>query len=397
MSINERPITIVGGGIGGLVLAIALAQKNYKSQVLEQAPQFRELGAGIQLCPNVLKMFDYLNMLPALDDVASYPDDMVFHDALTGSELLRVPYGNSTELVARFGYPLAVFGRGDLLKKLLSECKKYPEITLKTSARVLHYKETKDGVIAITEQGEEIEGEVLVGCDGLWSKIREQLIGDGSPQPSNQIAYRGTIPIQKVNTKLCPNDIVHWNGPNFHVVHYRIGKGELFNIYATFRSEDKLQPSDHDGSNKVDELKKQFSQAHPKVQELLTHVDTQMMWVICDRKPIKEWAKGKVIMMGDAAHPTFPYMTQGAGMAVEDAVVLADKIAKHKGNYTSAFTAFQQDRYLRCAQTTYVSRFNSDFQQADGLMREVANQHLSKMNYTQLYDYLDWAFSGIDL
>lgn len=390
---TSLPIIIVGGGIGGTTAALALAKKGIPSILLEQAPQFRETGAGIQLCPNVFKMFDYLGIVDEIKSIAIFPDHLIYVDGINGHRFLNIPLKGP--LIERFKYPYGVFHREDLLKALIKECKKYPLITLNTGARVIEIKDEKSHVIVKTEDGRVFEGSVLIGCDGLWSVARDYVVGKELPRFTGHIAYRGVVDIKTVDPKLCPNDVYHWVRDNSHLVHYPIGVQGLFNIIAIFQT-DREYPM-NDITPNSDELEERFAGSQPEIMALLPYVKRERKWMLYDRDPIKEWFKGRVVLLGDSAHPTLPYLTQGGGMAIEDAVVLANKISEYKDDYESAFLSYQQERYLRCAYVQLFSRAYGETHHSSGVARELRDYLISKRSLEENYEWLAKLYDGIEV
>lgn len=387
------PILIVGGGIGGMTLALSLAQKGVSSTVLEQAPYFRETGAGILLCPNVFKMFEILGLRKDMEEIASFPENLIYADGLSGFEFFKVPMGKS--IVEQFGYPYGSFHREELLRMLISACRQYPLVQLITSAKVINVEEKGDKVFAQTEGGETYTGAALVGCDGLWSLVRKNIVDDGEPRFAGHITHRGIVALDKLPEKLRPNNVVHWDRPDAHLVQYPIGKKGLFNIVAVCQTHKPRNAADSQGD--PEELYERFKGSRPEVLELLKHVDTSRLWMLFDRIPVKEWSKGKMTLLGDACHPTLPHLTQGAGMAIEDAVVLARKVQLNRGNYEKAFQEYQQNRYLRTAQVQIFSKAYGEAHHAKGVARELKNSLISKRTLQENYDWLGMIYRGIEI
>src|SRR5579864_2987606 len=215
---EQLPFIVAGGGIGGLATALALSRRGLASHVLEAAADFREIGAGIQLGPNVFKMFDLLGLTGPIEDIAVFPDNLIMRDALSGELVTSIPLKGLFR--ERYGYPYAVIHRGDLHAVLLEACRATPLVTLTPTQKVETYVERGDRVVVNTEQGGAYEGVALIGADGLWSKVRAQLLGDGKPRVSGHIAYRGVIPTREVPSHLQSNDVILWAGPKTHLVHY---------------------------------------------------------------------------------------------------------------------------------------------------------------------------------
>ncbi|OGA16166.1 MAG: salicylate hydroxylase [Betaproteobacteria bacterium RIFCSPLOWO2_02_FULL_65_20] len=394
MARKDLPILVVGGGIGGLAAALALSKKGRAVQVLEQAPTFAEIGAGIQLGPNVFKMFDYLGLTEAIDRTAVYPGNLIMRDALTGEELIRVPVG-SEAFRAKYKFPYGVIHRADIHTAFLEACRKSPLVTLSASQKVAGYEDKGDRVAVSTEGGASFEGELLIGADGLWSKVREQLVGDAKPRVSGHIAYRAVIPTPKVPSHLQQNDVVLWGGPKTHLVHYPLRRGEVYNLVVVFHSSRYEEGWDTYGD--PDELRERFRGERPEVLEFLAMVDAWKMWVLCDREPIKGWSKGRIVLLGDAAHPMLQYLAQGACMATEDAVVLANKLETSKGDHASAFAAYEQDRYLRTARVQLTARFYGEIYHATDVRRDLRNSLLKATSPEAAINGPAWLYGGIEV
>jgi len=392
MAAKDLPILVVGGGIGGLAAALALARKGRAVHVLEQAATFAEVGAGIQLGPNVFKMFDYLGLTEAIDQTAVYPENLVMRDALSGEELIRVPVG-SAAFRARFKFPYGVIHRADIHGAFLDACRKSPLVKLSASQKVLGYEDKGDRVVVNIEGGAAQEGELLVGADGLWSQVRAQLVGDGKPRVSGHIAYRAVIPTPQVPEHLRQNNVVLWGGPKTHLVHYPLRRGEVYNLVVVFHSSRYEEGWDTYGD--PEELHERFKGQRPEVLEYLAMVNAWKMWVLCDREPIKGWSKGRVVLLGDAAHPMLQYLAQGACMATEDAVVLANKLEAAKGDYATAFQTYEQERYLRTARVQLTARFYGEVYHATGVKRDLRNSLLKNASPEGAINGADWLYSGV--
>ncbi|MBE0613379.1 MAG: 3-hydroxybenzoate 6-monooxygenase [Burkholderiales bacterium] len=387
----DLPIVIAGGGIGGIAAALALTQKGFAVQVLERAADFHELGAGIQLGPNVFRMFEHLGVGVEMSHWAVFPNSLIMRDALDGSEITRIPTGEP--LHRRFGYPYAVIHRADLHKVLLDAVRRSPLATLTTSAKVLSYEDRGDRVLVQTEDGKSIEGAALIGADGLWSAVRSQLVGDGKPRVSGHIAYRGVIPLAKVPEHLWENNVVLWAGPKTHLVHYPLHRGEVYNLVVVFHSSRYEEGWDTYGDPA--ELHERFAGQHRRVREFLAMANEWKMWVLCDRDPISQWTSGSVTLLGDAAHPMLQYLAQGACMAIEDAVVLARILADANGDYNAAFLAYQQQRYLRTTRVQLTARMYGDIYHATDAVRDLRRQMLAGRTPEQAYNGMAWLYDGI--
>jgi len=387
---ENQPIIIAGGGIGGLAAARMLAIKGRQSIVLEQAPEFGEIGAGIQLGPNTHRMFDRLQVTKDMHEIGYFPEHIIMMDSLTGEEVIRMPLGRQLE--SHFGKPYAVIHRADLHSVLLNACMEMDEIDLRTSANVTNYSSRPQSIIVETADGNTFEGSGLVGADGLWSKIRAKIIGDGDPVVSGHIAYRAVLPVDEVPHSLSKwmEDVVLWAGPRNHLVHYKLRRGELFNIVAVFHSKKYVEGWDEFGD--PDELYSHFKEARPEVRALLKKIDVWKMWVLCDRIPKKEWTKGRVTLLGDAAHPMLQYLAAGAGMAMEDAVCLADLIDQYEGDIERAFSDYPKKRYIRAGRVQLTARYYGEIYHAEGVTRELRNLMLGGEKKGNPYAGVEWLY-----
>ena len=389
----ERQILIAGGGIGGFAAALALSQKGRAVHLIEQAPDFGEIGAGIQLGPNVFKMFDVLGLTEAINDTAVFPDALVMMDAVTGERITRVPL-NSNEFRARFEYPYGVIYRPDLHNALIDACKASPLVELTLKQTVVDFEDATAGVRVHTKSGETYEGEALIAADGVWSRARAKIVNDGKPRVSGHIAYRAVLPTEDVPEHLRIKEVILWAGPKTHLVHYPLHRGDIFNLVAVFHSDRYEEGWDAYGD--TGELNRRFAGEHENVLMMLDKVETWKMWVLVDREPVKNWSKGRVTLLGDAAHPMLQYLAQGACMAIEDAVCLANKIDGSNGDCEAAFQAYQNDRYLRTARVQIMARVYGDFYHAAGVAGELRTMMLSQRTPAQAYAGSAWLYAGVD-
>lgn len=390
MAAQDRPVLIIGGGIGGLATALALALKGLPSVLLEQSAEFREVGAGIQLGPNVFKRFDILGIRAAIEADAVFPDNLIMRDALTGEEVTRMPLGERAR--KHWGTPYAVTHRADLHNTLVQACRAQKLVTLRNNARVTAWADSGDGVSLTLADGEKIAGSSLIACDGLWSQVREHVVGDGKPRVSGHIAYRAVLPASEVPPGQFENNVVLWAGPKTHLVHYPLRRGELFNLVAVFHSNRYEEGWNAFGD--VEELNQRFQNQQPQVHNLLAKIDSWRMWVLCDREPVADWTRGRIALLGDAAHPMLQYLAQGACMAIEDAVCIAEKLAAMPSDPQAAFLAYQQERYLRTARVQVMARVYGDFYHAAGPVRELRNMALRGRGVDSAYAGNDWLYGG---
>jgi salicylate hydroxylase len=388
---GDLPILVAGGGIGGLAAAYALSRKGFPVRVLEQAPEFRELGAGIQLGPNIFRALDRIGLTEQMFADAWKPQAQEMRDAMTGELITRIPLGDA--FVARFHKAYAVTHRADIHGVFLRACQDSNLISLENNQRVDDFTDDGETVSVRLQSGEEIQGRALIGCDGMWSRIREKIVGDGAPRVSGHIAYRAVLKREEVPDDLWRPDVVLWAGPRTHFVHYPLRRGTLYNLVAVFHSDKYVEGWNAEAD--PEELFTRFKGQRPEVLRLLERIETWRMWVLCDREPIKEWSKGRTTLLGDAAHPMLQYLAQGACMATEDAVWLAEKAAEQPDDLPAAFRAYQQQRYLRTGQVQIMARVYGEFYHARGVAAELRNQMLGGRTPEQSYDGIAWLYGGM--
>jgi 2-polyprenyl-6-methoxyphenol hydroxylase-like FAD-dependent oxidoreductase len=385
------PILIAGGGIGGLTAALALSRHGFRVCLLEQAREFKEIGAGIQLGPNAFKVFDRLGITDQISSTAVFPESLLVMDSITAEEVTRIPLGE--KFLGRFRYPYALIHRADIHSVLLQACRSSPLIALVTSQKVARFDDRGDQIVVHTEDGTSFEGAALIGADGLWSTIRATVVGDGPPRVSGHIAYRAVLATEEVPLHLRIPSMTLWAGPRNHLVHYPLRGGELFNLVAVFHSDRYREGWDSAGD--PDELKKRFQDVVPDVQTMLGKIESWRMWVLCDREPVKNWSHGRVTLLGDAAHPMLQYLAQGACMAIEDAVVLAEEMDRAAGDHAKAFEAYQERRYLRTGRVQLTARLYGEFFHASGASREIRNQFLRERTAEAARESVGWLYDGI--
>jgi salicylate hydroxylase len=385
-----QPILVAGGGIGGLAAAYALARRGLPVRVFEQSPEFREVGAGIQLGPNVFRALEKIGLKEAVLADAHQPPAQEMRCALTGKVITRIPLGEP--FFARFGQPYAVTHRADIHGTFLKACQGSNLITLENNRRVDSYEDHADGVSVTLADGERVDGRALIGCDGMWSQIRERIVGDGKPRVSGHIAYRAVLKREDVPADLWRPDVVLWAGPRTHFVHYPLRRGELYNLVAVFHSDHYEEGWNAEGAKDV--MWQHFKMQVPQVTRMLERIETWRMWVLCDREPVKNWSQGRVTLLGDAAHPMLQYLAQGACMATEDAVVLAEQAAAKPDDLPAAFHAYEQARYLRTARVQIMARVYGDFYHARGVTAELRDLALADRTPQQSYDGIEWLYGG---
>jgi 2-polyprenyl-6-methoxyphenol hydroxylase-like FAD-dependent oxidoreductase len=389
----DSPILVVGGGLGGLTAALALARHGQPVRVLEGAPAFGAIGYGIQFGPNVFRVLDRIGVSDAVLEKADSPPALLMIDALNGKEVTRVSTGPS--LRARFKYPYIIIHRIDLHNVILDACKREPLVTLVPDAMVAHFDDRDDGVTVTSADGRSFECAALIGADGIRSRIRSQLLADGDPLPNGFIGFRTIVPMSDVVADVQRDVVALWGGPGFHMVHYPLRHGALFNIVAVFRTSAHSERGDVAVYRA--ELEQIYRNAHPTMKALLAMLDLSRRQAVGDRDPIRHWHRGRVVLLGDAAHPTLQSLAQGACMAIEDGQCLADCIVDANGDYETAFRRYETVRAVRTARVTLESRYMWDVYHSDGITREAYWQMLGDRSEADTFQCLAWLYDGFAL
>ncbi len=370
-----------------------LAQQNIPSLVLEKAAQLGEIGAGIQLGPNAFHCFDRLGVGETARKMAVYIDQLRLMDSLADGEICHIDLGEAFR--TRYGNPYAVVHRGDLHGVLLTACRDHPLIELKVSSEVAGYDQDDKTVSARVGTGERVIGAALIGADGLWSNIRRQVIGDGAPRVSGHTTYRSVIPTEQMPEDLRWNAATLWAGPKCHIVHYPLSGWKVFNLVVTYHND---APEPVAGKPvPEEEVRRGFAHVCERAQNIIRHGRDWRMWVLCDRDPVDAWVDGRVALLGDAAHPMLQYMAQGACMAMEDAVCLADSLAK-TDTLESGLETYRARRVLRTTRVQLMSRAMGDHvYHPAGPHAALRNAIMSAKSQPEWYAVLDWLYSGSGL
>ena len=388
MSIQAQPILIAGGGIGGFAAALALAKRGFKVQVLEQAPEIGEIGAGIQLGPNAFNAFDALGIGDRARARAVYTDYMVMHDALDEYRVGRIETGDGFR--KRFGNPYAVIHRADIHSSLVEGAQENGDIEIITNCRITDVAQDENGVTVTDQNGQTYAGQALIGADGVKSVVREKYVGDLA-LVTGHVVYRAVVPKAEFPEDLQWNAASIWVGPNCHLVHYPLRGGEEYNVVVTFHSREQEEWGVKDGSK--EEVLSYFQNVCPKARQLIELPKSWKRWATADRDPIDQWTYGRMTLLGDAAHPTTQYMAQGACMAMEDAVTLGEALRVSDNNIAQAFETYQQARVSRTARIVLSSREMGKLYHAQGVQRLVRNDLWRDRTSERFYDAMEWLYN----
>ena len=399
MTTTAHPdVVVVGGGIGGLSAAYALTRTGLAVRVLEQAPEFGEVGAGIQLAPNCTRILDDYGLLDEAKQLGVVPASMVMRDAVDGSELTRLDLG---DLERRYGFPYLVIHRSDLHGLLLRACQRVG-VELVTDAQVTSYDTDAEGAQVQLATGDVHRAAVVIAADGLHSVARSLLVDD-EPVSSAYVAYRGTMPVAaqadgRVDGRMVDlSEVVVYVGPGCHFVHYGLRGGELLNQVAVFESPKALAGEEDWGT--PDELDAAFAGTCDAVRAGLPHLWRDKWWRMYDREPIMSWIKDRIALLGDAAHPPLQYMAQGAIMAIEDGWVLAEHLRRQAEaagpgaelDWPAALGAYEAVRPEHCRRVLTTARAWGALWHLDGAPRDQRNA-LLRARATDDYSYIDWIY-----
>jgi salicylate hydroxylase len=390
---ERNPILIVGGGLGGLATALAFGRKGKHVHVFEQAREFGAIGYGIQLGPNIFHMFDRLGVSDAVKRVAHFPPAAVWFDAYSGEEVTRVDTGPDIE--KRFGYPYINIHRVDLHNALLDACRATPGIEFAPSSAVTGYDDDGSGVTVMTADRRRVRGCALIGADGLRSRVRAQMFGEREPQMMGWVAHRTTIPMAEVPPGIDREIVALWGGDGFHVVHYPLRQRTLFNIVTVFRTPNFEQRVDAEAYRA--ELQETYAKVHPAMKALIDITNLEWRGRIADRDPIRHWHKGRVTVLGDAAHAPLQSLAQGACMAIEDGVCLAELVEQCGDDFEIAFRRLERARAVRTARVVFESRYMWTVYHPTAQARARVHARFRAMSREDVWNALAWLYDGYRL
>ncbi len=380
---------IVGGGIGGLSAALCLARRGGTVTVLERSESFAEVGAGIQLAPNATRILERLGVLEKILPVAVLPRRLVLADAADSRELTSLEL---TDFPARYGAPYLVLHRDDLLSALLDACAA-SGVGLHTDANVIEFRDTGTAVVATCADGREFTGEIAIGADGLHSRIRGYFTDD-EPVNSGFVAYRGAVPMEQVERHADLRDVVAWLGPGLHLVQYPLRSGRMYNQVAVFRSQAYLRGEADWGGPA--ELAAAFAGCSEHVRESLPALSIDNRWPMLDRRPMPDWARGRLALLGDAAHPMLQYLAQGACQALEDSARLAAELAaageagRPFSEGLASYAALRAPRAMRLQRT---ARTWGEIWHVDGIAKLIRDELLRTRDVAD-HRHVEWLYGA---
>ena len=384
-----RQAVVAGGGIGGLAATVALSRAGWEVQVLEKSAAFNEVGAGVQLGPNAVKVLEQWGLKSALADISAEPSQLQVRCALTGHTLGKLTLG--AQMRKRYGAPYVTVHRADLHSLLLKAVQQQADTQLKLSSPLQSFKQNEQGIALTTaSRATDFEVDALVGADGLWSSVRQQLLDDGQPLPTGQLAYRALIPQANLPPALRSQQVTAWLGPRLHVVHYPVRGGDALNVVVIVHgpAQTPLRPPTSTSANPWDyaahaaDLSSALAGTCSPLQAQVAAMPQWRLWPLYDRPPMRgayQQALGRVALLGDAAHPMRPFLAQGAGMAIEDAAELGHALGHAIDPAFDVATMLQRyalNRWQRNARVQARSRRNGEIFHAQGLLRWGRNTSL---------------------
>ena len=390
----SQPALIAGGGIGGLAAALCIARTGCEVRLFERAPAFSDVGAGIQLGPNATRLLQAWGLGEGLAQLAAFPDLLTVRSAPDGAELGRLRLGPAC--LERYGAPYATLHRSDLHALLLQGVTKTGAVQLSLDSSVAGYTESAGGVILKTATGQvaqsvqdvqdvqDVQGDVLIGADGLWSRIRQQFLantlvnnGQQPAQPTGHLAYRALV---------------------LHVVSYPVRGGDWLNVVVIVHGKPPGDVQDWDQSGVALDVYNALAGTCPELQELVRAIEGWRLWVLCDSPPLRkpeQMAGGRIALLGDAAHAMRPYLAQGAGMALEDAAELGrclDLKNTPQLDVPSALRRYALNRWQRSARVQARALRNGRIFHATGPVRWGRNLALRLLG-ERLLD-VPWLYKG---
>lgn len=363
-------LAIAGGGIGGLAAALACARAGCDVRVLEQAATFSEAGAGIQMGPNVTRILERWLLADAIRRAAAQPDALVVRDVGDGRELGRLAFDDA--FTARYGGPYLTIHRADL-QQVLIDAARGAGVGLRVDSRVARAAEQDASVHLVLGDGSSIEADALVAADGVWSTLRGHVAGNGTARITGHFAFRALALQSSLPQALRSANVTLWLGARMHVVSYPVRSGEQLNVVALVERPGMQPGPGWDATGAESDLAPALRGACCELHQLVEAMPGWGVWSLHDRAPVAgphEMARGRIALLGDAAHPMLPYLAQGAGMAIEDADVLASALGDpNEATVPAALQRYANARWWRCAQVQRRARRNAAIFHATGPLR----------------------------
>jgi salicylate hydroxylase len=390
---GSRTILIAGAGIGGLTAAKALADKGFRVVLYEQAKTLQDAGAGIQLSPNATRALMALGLAERLQPHVVVPQAVSIRQAASGHEITRIPLGG--EIAFRYGTPYWTLHRADLQAALLDAVKAHPDVILKTGTRIEDFAVHAHGATVELRQGvraSDERGIAFIAADGLWSSARARLTHEAGPRFRARKAWRAMLDANHVRDEFREPVIRLWLGKNAHLVHYPVSAGRQINVVAIV--DDDAKGADWTTPGRREDILKRFSRGGwtTAARDLINDADHWQTWSLYDRPARRRWGHGAMTLLGDAAHPTLPFIAQGAAMAIEDAATLAQCLSAHGIGPVQALRVYEGLRRRRTARVQRASRMIGRVYHLGGPLAHLRDFALARMGGEKLRERYDWLY-----
>jgi salicylate hydroxylase len=389
---NPLRLAVVGGGIGGLATALALLRRGIDVDVYEQSEELKEVGAGIHISANGTRVLDALGLEAALRDVQVIPSRRELRHWKTGETWHWFELGSAS--IERHGARHMLLHRGDLHNILANAVRALKADAIKLGKRCVAVTQNNECVEIRFETGEQANAAFVIGADGIHSKVREGLFGADQVQFAGCVAWRGLVPMERLPPHISHSVGTNWLGPKGNVLHYPIRRGEIMNFCGSVERKDwRIESWIVEGT--TEELASDFHGWHPNVHAIIQNIDAPFKWALMVRPPMDHWTKGRIVLLGDACHPTLPYLGQGAVMAIEDAYVVAACLKKYAHEPTIAFARYEELRRDRTAAVVLKSHENRKqiFSSALAIEGGVATAVTQEWQQERVAERLDWLYT----
>ena len=383
---------IIGGGIGGLAAGLALLKRGLDVEIYEQAPELKEVGAGIQISSNGTRVLYALGLQDALAKVQVLPSRRQIRHWATGETWNWFELGAVT--AQRYGTPHVMLHRGDLHGLLADGVRALKPDAIRLGMRCAAIAQTDRGVEVKFENGATASAAYVIGADGIHSKVRALLFGADKPQFTGAVAWRGLVPMEKLPAQLQQMQGVNWLGPHGHVLHYPVRRGELMNFISFVERDDwQIESWVTQGTN--NELANDYRGWHDDVHAIIRNIETPYKWAMMVRGPMPRWSQGRITLLGDACHPTLPFLGQGGVMSIEDGYIVAACLEKHFGDPAAAFGRYEDIRRERTAAVVRKSHENrrSAFSPALADKAAVAVEVAREWQQERVRERMEWLYA----
>lgn len=392
MTTTDSPILIAGAGIGGLAAASALSQHGHQVRLLEKREKFSEAGAGIQLGPNASRILQELGLEEALRPVVSVPSELKISSADSGRLLATMPLGD--RVAERYGAPYWVVHRHDLQNVLLSAVSDSDLVELTTGFDVQKVESAQQGVRVMSADGAQADGQALIGADGLWSTLCTEHFNFAPAKFAGMTAWRGVVDAKSAPIPYSARTIGLWMSEIGHVVHYPVRAASMVNIVVVL--DDTVDEQRWSLTGESDDLLARVKPWPRPLRTMLSAVSDWNKWPLFERSVVRPWTRGRVTLLGDAAHPILPFMAQGGAMAIEDAHTIAKALDRPQRSVARDFEAYERHRYDRVSRVQQASKRMGTIYHFTGASRRARDLYLRLMPGDMLLRRFDWLYGRKD-